>query len=93
MFELTPNKKSGVVATCDRLAKLKYSKALPTAFTEHGAIMATSVLDSRRAVEMSVFVVGAFVNMRSESSDSSVKLIGPAVSARAEHGPRRAARR
>ncbi len=37
---------------------------LPYAFTEHGAIMAATVLNSPRAVEMSVFVVRAFVRMR-----------------------------
>jgi phage regulator Rha-like protein len=37
---------------------------LPYAFTEHGAIMAASVLNSERAVEMSVFVVRAFVRLR-----------------------------
>jgi len=37
---------------------------LPNAFTEHGAIMAASVLNSKRAVEMSIFVVRAFVQMR-----------------------------
>jgi len=39
---------------------------LPYAFTEHGAIMAATVLNSPRAVEMSVFVVRAFVKMREE---------------------------
>src|SRR5208283_3647107 len=37
---------------------------LPNAFTEHGAIMAATVLNSKRAVEMSIFVVRAFVRMR-----------------------------
>lgn len=37
---------------------------LPYAFTEHGAIMAASVLNSPKAVSMSVFVVRAFVQMR-----------------------------
>jgi hypothetical protein len=37
---------------------------LPHAFTEHGAIMAATVLNSKRAVEMSIFVVRAFVQMR-----------------------------
>lgn len=37
---------------------------LPYAFTEHGAIMAATVLNSQRAVEMSVFVVRAFVRVR-----------------------------
>jgi hypothetical protein len=36
----------------------------PQAFTEHGAIMAASVLSSPRAVEMSVYVVRAFVTLR-----------------------------
>jgi hypothetical protein len=37
---------------------------LPYVFTEHGAIMAASVLNSEKAVEMSVFVVRAFVRLR-----------------------------
>lgn len=37
---------------------------LPIAFTEHGAIMAATVLNSPRAVEMSVYVVRAFVKLR-----------------------------
>ena len=36
----------------------------PFAFTEHGAIMAATILNSPRAVEMSVFVVRAFVRLR-----------------------------
>ncbi len=36
----------------------------PLVFTEHGAIMAATVLNSQRAIEMSVFVVLAFVRMR-----------------------------
>src|SRR5580704_2260078 len=37
---------------------------LPYAFTEHGAIMAATVLSTKRATEMSVFVVRAFVRLR-----------------------------
>ena len=48
-----------MVANCDHLSRLKFAKALPHAFTEHGAIMAASVLHSRRAVEVAVFVVRA----------------------------------
>ena len=39
-------------------------RKLPLVFTEHGAIMAASVLNSDRAVEMSVYVVRAFVQLR-----------------------------
>ena len=53
-----------MVAACDHLSKLKYSKALPYAFTEYGAIMLASVLNSPRAVEVSVFIVRAFVKLR-----------------------------
>ena len=41
-------------------------RKLPYAFTEHGAIMAATVLNSPKAVEMSVFVVRAFVKMREQ---------------------------
>jgi hypothetical protein len=39
-------------------------RLLPFAFTEHGSIMAASILNSNNAVKMSVFVVRAFVRMR-----------------------------
>ena len=39
-------------------------RKLPLAFTEHGAIMAATVLNSRQAVEMSVYVARAFVRLR-----------------------------
>lgn len=43
---------------------------LPFAFTEHGAIMAANILNSPQAVQMSVFVVRAFVKMRSVLTDT-----------------------
>ncbi|TLY64918.1 MAG: ORF6N domain-containing protein [Gammaproteobacteria bacterium] len=42
----------------------QHRKYLPYAFTEHGAIMAAMILNSKRAVEMSVYVVRAFVKLR-----------------------------
>jgi ORF6N domain-containing protein len=44
-------------------------RKLPLVFTEHGAIMAANVLNSGRAVEMSVYVVRAFVKLRSVLSE------------------------
>ncbi len=64
LFQLTHEEKAEVIANCDHLSKLKFSKALPFVFTEHGAIMAASVLNSPKAVEVSVFVVRAFVQLR-----------------------------
>lgn len=64
MFQLTAEEKAEVVANCDHLARLKFSPALPLAFTEHGAIMAANVLSSSKAVAASVMVVRAFVRLR-----------------------------
>lgn len=44
----------------------RHLKYLPFAFTEHGALMAANLLNSDRAVEMSVYVIRAFVKMRAE---------------------------
>ena len=51
------------IATLDG-GRGQHRKYLPYAFTEHGAIMAAMVLNSARAVEMSVYVVRAFVQSR-----------------------------
>lgn len=64
VFQLTPAERLEVIAKCDNLSKLKFSKGLPYAFTEHGALMAANVLKTARAVEMSVLVVRAFVRLR-----------------------------
>lgn len=53
-----------MVTNCDHLARLKFSPVLPHAFTEHGAIMAATVVNSPQAVAMSVYVVRAFIRMR-----------------------------
>jgi phage regulator Rha-like protein len=53
-------------ATLKRGQHIKY---LPYAFTEHGAVMAAVVLNSQRAVEISVFVVRAFLRMRRMLAD------------------------
>jgi hypothetical protein len=68
MFQLTAAEKAEVVANCDHLARLKFSKALPYAFTEHGAIQAANVLASPRAVEMGIYVVRAFVRIKAASA-------------------------
>jgi hypothetical protein len=45
----------------------------PRVFTEHGAIMAATVLNSERAIQMSVFVVRAFVEMK-KSFDATARV-------------------
>ena len=51
MFQLTVEEKAEVVANCDHLTKLKFSPGLPNAFTEHGAVMLASVLNSEMAIK------------------------------------------
>lgn len=53
--------------------KHRNPRFMPYVFTEHGAIMAATVLNSPRAVEMSVYVVRAFVKLR-ELVASNVEL-------------------
>jgi len=64
MFQLSIEEKYEVVANCDHLKKIKFSPNLPYVFTEHGAIMVASILNSPRAIEASVFIVRAFVRLR-----------------------------
>ena len=69
-FRLTSHERDEVVTICDHLTRLRFSPALPRAFSEHGAIMAATVLNSLRAVQMSVFVVRAFLRMRAALGDT-----------------------
>jgi len=64
MFQLTDEEKSKVVANCDHLKTLKYSPNLPYAFTEHGAVMLASVLNSERAIEVNIQIIRVFNQMR-----------------------------
>lgn len=64
MFQLTAVEKEEVVTICDHLRNLKFSRTPPYAFTEHGAIQAANVLNSRQAAETGVHVVRAFVRLR-----------------------------
>ncbi|HUJ10040.1 MAG TPA: ORF6N domain-containing protein [Verrucomicrobiae bacterium] len=80
-FQLTPQESTNLrsqIATSSlsgnrsQIATGSYGgrRYLPYAFTEHGAIMAANVLNSPRAVQMSVFVVRAFVRMRAALTDN-----------------------
>jgi len=64
MFQLTDAEKNEVVTICDHLERLKFSPSLPNAFTEYGAIMLASVLNSKRAIKAGIYVVRAFVRLR-----------------------------
>ena len=63
IFELTPEEFANLKS---QFATSSWGgrRKLPLAFTEHGAIMAATVLNTPRAVEVSVYVVRAFVRLR-----------------------------
>ena len=53
-----------MVANCDRLKTLKFSTTEPFVFTEFGVSMLPSVLNSQKAIEISIRIIDAFVAMR-----------------------------
>lgn len=59
--EVARSRSQIVTLNAGRGSNIKYP---PMAFTEHGAIMAASILNSPRAEQMSVYAVRAFVRMR-----------------------------
>jgi len=64
MFSLDANEKKEVVTNCDHLAAIKYSPQFPYAFTEQGVAMLSSVLKSRRARQVNIQIMRAFVKLR-----------------------------
>lgn len=66
MFQLTPHEASSLTSQSAMSKKGRGGRRTrPYAFTEHGAIMVANILNSERAVKMSLFVVRAFIRMRS----------------------------
>ncbi len=66
MFQLTKEEYDSLRSQIATLKQERgqHRKYLPYTFTEHGAIMAATILNSPKAIEMSVFVVRAFVKLR-----------------------------
>jgi ORF6N domain len=68
MFRLSGEEYAGLrsqIATSNRISSGRGGRRYPpNAFTEHGAIQAANVLNSPRAVEMGIYVVRAFVQLR-----------------------------
>ncbi|MCK5211984.1 ORF6N domain-containing protein [Candidatus Parcubacteria bacterium] len=64
MFRLTKYETEYVVANCDHLKNLKYSYQLPWVFTEQGVAMLSSVLNSKKAIEVNITIMRTFVKIR-----------------------------
>ena len=63
MFQLTAEE-AQVMRSQIATASKRNVRYLPHAFTEHGALMAASVLNTPRAIDVSVYVIRAFVKLR-----------------------------
>ena len=65
MFELTKNEWQEVITICDNLPEtIKYSPATAFAFSEQGVAMLSSVLRSKKAIEVNISIMRAFVALR-----------------------------
>lgn len=64
MFKLTLEEKNELVASCDRFNSMKHSTVLPFVFTEQGVAMLSSVLRSRRAIQVNIAIMRAFVKLK-----------------------------
>ena len=72
MFELTKNEWNKVITNCDNLPEnIKYSPKPPFAFTEQGVAMLSSVLKSKKAVEINIAIMRAFVEIRNMLSSKN----------------------
>jgi hypothetical protein len=74
MFRLTKKEKNELVTNCDRFEPLKHASGTPSAFTEEGVAMLSSVLNSDRAIEVNIAIMRAFVLMRKVMSSQATLL-------------------
>ena len=74
-FQLDKEESLELVTNCDRFNILKHSSSSPYAFTEQGVAMLSAVLRSEKAVQVSIEIMNAFVQMR-HYLHNSVGLIG-----------------
>mgnify|MGYP001585411481 CR=1 FL=1 len=64
IFQLSEEEKKELVTNWHRFDSLKHSSVLPLAFTEHGVAMLAGVLNSDRAIKISVRIINEFVRLR-----------------------------
>ena len=79
VFRIAPTESEALQALRSQSVTLKpgrgrHRKYLPYAFTEHGALMAATVLNSPRAVTMSIYIIRAFVKMREDLATNAAIL-------------------
>ena len=64
MFQLTKREKEDVVTNWHHLTAIKFSYSLPFVFTEHGVAMLATILNSDRAITISINIIKVFIKLR-----------------------------
>lgn len=64
MFQLTKDEWNELVPIWHQFNRMKHSYALPFVFTEHGVAMLSSVLNSEKAIKISILIIKTFVRLR-----------------------------
>lgn len=71
MFQITKEEKEEIILQFEHLNGLKFSPVLPYVFTEHGAVMLASVLNSDKAIEVNIQIVRVFTQIRQMLADNT----------------------
>ena len=71
MFQITHQEKEQIILQFEHLTNLKFSPVLPYVFTEYGAVMLASVLNSEKAIEVNIQIVRVFIQMRQMLTDNT----------------------
>ncbi len=71
MFQLTAQESEAMRSQFVTASPKRNLRFLPNAFTEHGALMAATVLNSPQAITMSVYLINAFIRTREELSTNA----------------------
>lgn len=70
MFQLVKSEWQELITNCDKLPDgVKYSPSMPFAFTEQGVSMLSSVLKSKKAIQVNIAIIRAFVFIRKYASE------------------------
>lgn len=71
MFQVTKDEREEIIRQFKHLSSLKYSSVLPYVFTEHGAVMLASILNSDRAIEVNIQIVRVFTKIQKMLTDNT----------------------
>lgn len=71
MFQIKQAEKNDIILNFRHLNSLKFSASLPYAFTEHGAVMLASIINSEKAITMNIQVVRVFIQIRQSLADNT----------------------